>query len=110
MQRSSAVFLWVGPVPIHGRIGMQERQPRYKTGGTVRPGEAHQRFDRNPRRVRIRQGNDLHMFMRLAGSGNRAGVIKGQSVDFRERDQERLAILLRQLRLLSSKERVTIRK
>src|SRR5687767_2934648 len=94
MQRRAAVFLRIGPVMIHWRKGMSERQARHGTTDPVRSSETQKWLDRQWSDCRPVKRHQLKMFVRLAGSGLWSGVVNTKSVDLGETDEEGFAVFL----------------
>src|SRR5690349_3723852 len=96
MQGSAAVFLRICPITIHRRIAMAERKAWHGADHIGQLSKAEHWFNRQRGYGCIKR-QQLQMFVRLAGARLRSRIVERESVDLRERDEERLAIFLGEL-------------
>ena len=94
MQGSPTVLFRIGPVMIHCGVGVAERQARYDHAVCLSEAQKWLDGQWSDRRVERQQ---VQLFVRLVGSSLVSRVVEAECVDFREADEEGLAVFLREL-------------
>src|SRR5689334_19858871 len=96
MQGSAAVFFRIRPITIHRRIAMAERKAWHAADHIGQLSKAKHWFNWQRGYGCIKR-QQLQMFVRLAGPGLGPRVVESEPVNLGKRDEERLAIFLREL-------------